>query len=121
VVPARIGHNELLGGHGSDTIYAGPAGDVIWGDFRPCCQPTRQVDSLYGGPGNDHIYASHGRNFISTGGGRDLIHAHFGRGEIHCDSDRVLIYLSHRSRRAYRLFGCHHLSYTPERLRRRWR
>jgi RTX calcium-binding nonapeptide repeat (4 copies) len=117
VVPAGIGHNELLGGHGNDTIFAGPAGDVIWGDFRPCCQPTRQVDNLYGGPGNDHIYASHGRNNISTGGGRDLIHAHFGRGEIHCDSDRVLVYLSHRSRKGYRLFGCDKISYTPERLR----
>jgi hypothetical protein len=120
VVPASIGHNELLGGHGNDTIFAGPAGDVIWGDFRPCCQPTRQVDRLFGGPGNDHIYASHGGNIIYTGGGRDLVHAHFGRGEIHCDSDRVLIYISHRSRRAYDLFGCRHLSYSPERVRRSW-
>ena len=32
LVPADIGHNELLGGGGSDTIHAGPAGDVIWGD-----------------------------------------------------------------------------------------
>jgi Ca2+-binding RTX toxin-like protein len=114
VVPQNIGHNELLGGHGHDTIHAGPAGDVIWGDFRPCCQPTSQVDRLYGGPGRDHIYASHGRNFIFTGGGRDLVHAHFGQGEIHCESDRVLVYLSHRSRRGYDLFGCGHISYTPE-------
>jgi Ca2+-binding RTX toxin-like protein len=117
VVPRNIGHNELLGGHGHDTIHAGPAGDVIWGDFRPCCQPTSQVDRLYGGPGKDHIYASHGRNLIFTGGGRDLVHAHFGQGEIHCESDRVLVYLSHRSRRGYDLFGCGHISYTPERLR----
>jgi Ca2+-binding RTX toxin-like protein len=117
VVPRNIGHNELLGGHGHDTIHAGPAGDVIWGDFRPCCQPTSQVDRLYGGPGKDHIYASHGRNLIFTGGGRDLVHAHFGQGEIHCESDRVLVYLSHRSRRGYDLFGCAHISYTPERLR----
>ncbi len=27
-------HNELLGGHGSDTIYAGPIGDVLWGDYK---------------------------------------------------------------------------------------
>jgi Ca2+-binding RTX toxin-like protein len=117
VVPHNIGHNELLGGHGHDTIHAGPSGDVIWGDFRPCCQPSSQVDRLYGGSGKDHIYASHGRNIIYTGGGRDLVHAHFGQGEIHCDSDRVLVYLSHRSRRGYHLFGCGHISYTPERLR----
>jgi hypothetical protein len=119
MVPFGIGHNELLGGHGNDAIHAGPAGDVIWGDFRPCCQPTRQVDHLYGGPGDDHIYASHGRNYIYTGGGRDLIHAHFGRGEIHCESPRVLVYLSHRSRADYRLFGCEHTSYATERSRRR--
>jgi hypothetical protein len=112
-------HNELLGGHGSDTIRAGNAGDVIWGDYKPCCQPTTQVDSLFGGPGNDHIYASHGTNYIHTGGGRDLVHAHFGRGgEIHCDSRRVKVYISHRSRPRYRLFGCHVLDYRPERMRR---
>ena len=86
VVPSNIGHNELLGGHGNDTIYAGPAGDVIWGDFKPCCQPTSQVDSLYGGPGDDFIYASHGRNFIYTGGGTTSSTRTSGGGEIHCDS-----------------------------------
>jgi hypothetical protein len=118
VVPANIGHNELLGGHGDDNIHAGPAGDVIWGDFKPCCQPTRQVDLLYGGPGEDHIYASHGRNVIYTGGGNDKVHAHFGRGEIHCDSRSVLVYISHRSRRVYDLFGCRRVSYATERSRR---
>jgi hypothetical protein len=111
-------HNELLGGHGSDTIQAGNVGDVIWGDFKPCCQPTTQVDRLNGGPGNDHIYASHGINYIHTGGGRDFVHAHFGRGgEIWCDSPNVHVYISHRSRDRYRLFGCHHLDFRPERVR----
>jgi Ca2+-binding RTX toxin-like protein len=120
VVPADIGHNELLGGHGNDTIHAGPAGDVIWGDFRPCCQPTKQVDHLYGGPGDDFMYASHGHNYIYTGGGHDVVHTHFGRGEIHCDSRNVLVYLSHRSRPRYGLFGCKRISYATERsLRRR--
>jgi hypothetical protein len=120
VVPSNIGHNELLGGHGNDTIHAGPAGDVIWGDFKPCCQPTRQVDHLYGGPGDDFIYASHGLNYIQTGGGHDVVHAHFGRGgEIHCDSRNVLVYLSHRSRPHYRLFGCNRISYATERSLRR--
>ena len=118
VVPADIGHNELLGGHGSDTIHAGPAGDVIWGDYKPCCQPEGQVDHLYGGPHKDFIYASHGRNYIYTGGGHDVVHGHFGRGEIHCDSPDVLVFLSHRSRRGYHLFGCKHIDYRPEAMRR---
>jgi Ca2+-binding RTX toxin-like protein len=115
-VPASIGHNELLGGHGNDTIHAGPVGDVIWGDFKPCCQPSTQVDHLYGGPDDDFIYASHGLNYIYTGGGHDVVHAHFGRGgEIHCDSSDVLVYVSHRSRPHYRLFGCKRISYATER------
>jgi Ca2+-binding RTX toxin-like protein len=117
-VPADIGHNELLGAHGNDSIHAGPAGDVIWGDYKPCCQPTKQVDYLYGGPGKDFIYASHGKNYIYAGGGRDVVHGHFGRGEIHCDSPQVLVYLSHRSRRVYHLFGCKRISYATERSRR---
>jgi hypothetical protein len=110
-VPSGIGHNELLGGHGSDTIHAGPAGDVLWGDFKPAGQPTGQVDRLYGGAGDDFVYASHGTNFIWTGGGHDVVHAHFGRGAIHCGSAGVTVYVSHRSRKRYHLYGCRHISY----------
>jgi Ca2+-binding RTX toxin-like protein len=111
LVPPGIGHNELLGGHGNDTIHAGPAGDVIWGDYKPSGQPTTQSDHLYGGAGNDFIYASHGTNYIYTGGGYDVIHAHFGHGAIHCDSTSVTVYLSRSGRRGWRLFGCRHISY----------
>ena len=111
LVPAGIGHNELLGGHGNDTIHAGPAGDVIWGDYKPSGQPTTQVDRLYGGPGNDFIYASHGTNYIFTGGGRDVVHAHFGHGAIHCGSATVTVYLSRSGRSGYHLSGCRHISY----------
>jgi hypothetical protein len=111
LVPPGIGHNELLGGHGSDTIHAGPAGDVIWGDYKPDGQPTTQSDHLYGGAGNDFIYASHGTNYIYTGGGYDVIHAHFGHGAIHCDSASVTVFLSRRGRPGWRLFGCRHISY----------
>jgi hypothetical protein len=48
---------------------------------------------------------------IWTGGGSDVVHAHFGRGEIHCQGGNPIVYLSHRSRRAYRLFGCRRISY----------
>ena len=106
LVPATIGHNELLGGHGNDDIHAGPAGDVIWGDYKATGQPTTQVDNLVGGAGNDFIYASHGTNHISTGGGTDVVHAHFGRGTIHCGSPRDIAYLSRKSRRLYHVTGC---------------
>jgi Ca2+-binding RTX toxin-like protein len=106
LVPATIGHNELLGGHGNDDIHAGPAGDVIWGDYKPAGQPTTQVDTLVGGAGNDFIYASHGTNHISTGGGTDVVHAHFGRGTIHCGSSRDIAYLSRKGRSGYHVTGC---------------
>jgi Ca2+-binding RTX toxin-like protein len=111
LIPATIGHNELLGGGGNDVIHAGPAGDVIWGDFKNNAQPKRQIDHLYGGAGNDFIYASHGLNYIDTGGGYDVVHAHFGRGDIHCNSASVTVYLSHADRRGWKLFGCKHITY----------
>ena len=71
------------------------------------------MDQLYGGAGKDFIYASHGRNYIYTGGGPDVVHAHFGaRGsEIHCDSGGVLVYMSHKRRSHYKLYGCKRISY----------
>ena len=103
-------HNELLGGHGDDLIHAGPWGDVLWGDYKPGGQPEDQRDRLAGGPGKDFIYASHGTNVISSGGGADVIHAHFGRGSISC-SDTTTLFLSHVSRKRYRLHGCGTISY----------
>ncbi|HST56225.1 MAG TPA: hypothetical protein VLJ42_10095 [Solirubrobacteraceae bacterium] len=111
VVPSDIGHDELLGGHGNDRIYAGPEGDVLWGDYKPSSQPTTQTDHLFGGPGNDFIYASHGINDIDTGPGRDIVHAHFGRGRITCGSSATIVFLSHKSRPHYRLTGCKRISY----------
>ena len=110
VVASAARHNELLGGHGSDTIHAGPWGDVLWGDFKPSGQPTTQVDRLYGGREKDFIYAGHGWNTIRSGGGADVIHAHFGHGIIHC-SRSTTVFLSHRSRRRYELHGCRRISY----------
>lgn len=103
-------HNELLGGNGDDTIDGGNVGDVLWGDYKPSGQPAAQSDTVHAGAGNDFIYTSHGTNRIWTGGGRDVVHAHFGRGEIHCQSATVTVFVSHRSRRAYRLFGCRHVA-----------
>jgi Ca2+-binding RTX toxin-like protein len=108
-LPGR--HNELLGGHGSDRIYGQDAGDVLWGDYKPCCQPTTQVDRMHGRGGRDFIYASHGKNYIWAGAGNDVIHGHFGHGEIHCGSGRDIVFLSHRSRPHWHLYGCERISY----------
>jgi hypothetical protein len=104
-------HNELLGGHGDDTIVASDVGDVLWGDYKPSDQPDAQTDTIGGGAGKDFVYASHGRNVISSGGGADQIHAHFGRGSITCTSREPTIFLSHRSRKHYKLHGCPHVSF----------
>jgi Ca2+-binding RTX toxin-like protein len=104
-------HNELLGGHGDDAIAAGDAGDVLWGDYKPSDQPDTQTDTIEGGAGRDFIYASHGRNVISSGGGSDQIHAHFGRGSITCTSRGATVFLSHRSQKHYKLHGCPHISF----------
>jgi Ca2+-binding RTX toxin-like protein len=103
-----IGHNELLGGDGNDTIYAGSLGDVIWGDKNPSGQPTSQVDYLHGGAGNDFIYASHGTNFIWTGAGDDEIALIYGHGVVHCDGPGVKTLVERKlpQNRHYTLDGC---------------
>jgi Ca2+-binding RTX toxin-like protein len=111
VVTSRHGHNELLGGHGSDTIHAGRWGDVLWGDYKPSGQPSTQADTIVGGAGRDHIYASHGTNAIAAGGGRDWIKAHFGRGTIDCGSGRDLLYISRRAQRGYTIRNCERISH----------
>jgi hypothetical protein len=107
----RNKHNELLGGHGNDTITAGDAGDVMWGDYKPSGQPATQRDVITGGPGKDHIYASHGTNTIVTNGGADRVHAHFGRGSITCTTKQPLVFVSHRSKARYKLHGCTRITF----------
>ncbi len=111
LVPDDIGHNELLGGAGNNTIHAGPRGDIIWGYYKAEGAPLNQINRLWGGEGNDFIYAGHGWNEIWTGGGRDEVHAHYGRGIIHCESPTVVVWLSHRSEPKYKLDGCTKLTY----------
>jgi hypothetical protein len=105
-------HNELLGGHGSDTIHAGPNGDVLWGDYKEdSAQPTSQHDVLVGGAGRDFIYASHGRNEIDAGGGKDYVKAHYGRGTIDCGGGQDVLYISRKAQRRYKIRGCETISH----------
>ena len=98
-------HNELLGGHGNDTIFAGPAGDVIWGDFAPG-GGAGQVDKLTGGDGKDFIYGSRGRNVIKAGAGDDFVKSRYGRGRIDCGAGDDILYTSRRYKKRYRITGC---------------
>lgn len=111
VMTSRRVHNELLGGHGDDTIYAGPAGDVLWGDYKPSGQPTNQRDRLNGGDGRDFIYAGHGWNTIRAGRGNDWVKAHFGRGIVDCGPGDDLLYVSRRAQRDYRIRHCERISH----------
>jgi hypothetical protein len=111
VVASEAVHNELLGGHGSDAIYAGPSGDVLWGDYKPSGQPTSQVDVIVGGAGRDFIYASHGKNTIQAGAGDDWLKAHFGRGSIDCGPGRDVLYVSRKAQKQYRITGCETISH----------
>jgi hypothetical protein len=104
-------HNELLGGHGNDTIHAGPNGDVLWGDYKPSGQPTGQRDVIVGGTGRDFIYASHGTNTIAAGAGNDWLKAHFGRGKIDCGPGRDVLYISRKAQRKYKISGCETISH----------
>lgn len=105
--------DELLGGHGNDTIDGGRSGDVIWGDYKFGGQPLTQVDHLNGEGGRDFIYASHGINYIHAGPGNDVIHAHYGRGIADCGPGRDLIYLSHVRRHDWKLRGCERITFHP--------
>ena len=104
--------DELAGSSGNDIIRGLGASDVIWGAFDPSVpQYASQYDQLYGGAGRDFIYASHGRDLIEGGPGNDVIHAHFGRGSIDCGPGHDLLYLSHKSKRVYKVRNCEQITF----------
>jgi Ca2+-binding RTX toxin-like protein len=78
------GNDELLGHHGSDTIAGAGGKDVLWGDWDPSANNTRQRDVLRGGPGDDFVYPSHGTTRVDAGAGNDHIWAFYGKGTINC-------------------------------------
>jgi hypothetical protein len=111
VVSNRPLHSELLGGHGDDELHAGAYGDVLWADYKPSGQPTTQHDLVFGGDGNDFIYAGHGYNDIEAGGGNDWIKAHYGHGIIDCGGGTDLLYVSRRAQKQYVIRNCERISH----------
>src|SRR3954451_14576722 len=97
-------NDELLGHHGTDTVSGGAGKDVIWGDWDPSGNTTRQRDVLRGGSGNDYIYPSHGHSTVLGGPGKDYIWAFYGRGTIDCGPGRDTVRV--RLNGAFRLRNC---------------
>ena len=111
VVTSRSGHNELLGGHGTTRCTPGRGATCCGATTSPPGQPSSQVDQIFGGPGRDFIYASHGTNMISAGGGADWIKAHFGRGTIDCGGGNDILFVSRRAQRHYKIRHCDRISH----------
>jgi hypothetical protein len=77
-------NDELLGHHGSDKLNGAGGNDILWGDWDPSNNNTRQRDVLNGGAGNDWLYPSHGSSVVRGGPGNDYVWAYYGRGTIDC-------------------------------------
>jgi hypothetical protein len=77
-------NDELLGHHGDEKLAGGAGKDVLWGDWDPKNNSSRQSDVLRGGDGNDFLYPSHGKNLLYGGAGNDRIIAYYGHGTIDC-------------------------------------
>jgi hypothetical protein len=98
------GNDELLGHHGGDRLSGGAGHDILWGDWDPVGNKTTQRDQLYGGPGNDWIYPSHGRTIVFAGPGTDYIWAFYGKGTIDCGPGRDTARV--RTNGAFKLRNC---------------
>jgi hypothetical protein len=104
-------HNELLGGYGSDTIYGGDGGDVIWGDYHPG-GVAGQTSVIHAGNGKNFIYATHSVSYIWTGTNpATVVHAHEGSGVIHCENPHIIVFTSHHALPRYKLHGCKRISF----------
>ncbi len=97
-------NDELLGHHGSDRLSGGAGKDVLWGDWDPSNNNTRQHDVLRGGPGNDFIYPSHGSTQVYGGSGNDYVWAFYGHGFIDCGPGKDTVRI--RLGGAFKTRGC---------------
>jgi Ca2+-binding RTX toxin-like protein len=101
-------NDELLGHHGSDSLSGEAGHDILWGDWDPSNNNTRQRDVLDGGAGNDWIYPSHGSTIVRGGPGRDYVWAFYGRGSIDCgpgNNDTARVKLN----APWKLHNCEHV------------
>ena len=106
--------DELMGHHTSDVLKGFGGSDVLWGDFDPIGQPARQVDRIFGGPGEDFIYGSHGRNVIDAGDGNDAISVHYGRGVVDCGPGRDIYHVARSRKHKYTFHNCEKVDYRTE-------
>jgi hypothetical protein len=98
-------NDELLGHHGNDKLNGGPGKDVLWGDWDPKNNNSRQSDVMYGRDGNDFIYPSHGKNVMYGGRGNDRIIAYYGHGTIDCGPG-AKDFAQTRMNNAYKVRNC---------------
>lgn len=106
--------DELLGWHGSDTLFGGDKADVLWADHVGTGQPATQRDRMYGGAGNDFIYSARGRNTIKGGLGNDAIKARYGKGTVDCGPGRDIVHLPRKRRRNWTFISCERFEYRSE-------
>lgn len=106
--------NELLGWHGSDTLYGGDEPDVLWADHIGTHQPSGQVNRLYGGGNDDYLYSARGMNILSGGPGNDAIKARYGHGTIDCGPGRDIVHLPKKRRSSWKFTGCEAFEYRSE-------
>jgi len=98
------GNDELLGHHGTERLSGAGGDDILWGDWDPKGNTTKQHDYLSGGSGNDWIYPSHGRTRVLGGPGRDYVWAYYGKGTIDCGAGRDTARV--RTNGAFKLRNC---------------
>ncbi len=98
--------NELLGWHGSDTIYGGDRSDVLWADHVGTDQPRTQVDRIYGGGGTDFIFSARGKNTIYAGPGNDVVKIRYGTGFLDCGPGRDVINLPRTKQKNWKFIHC---------------
>jgi Ca2+-binding RTX toxin-like protein len=110
-------NDELMGHHTSDVLRGLGGSDVIWGDYDPVGQPASQVDRIFGGPGEDFIYGSHGRNVIFGGAGNDAISVHYGRGVVNCGPGRDIYHVARSRKHRYTFRNCEKVEYRTEKQR----
>lgn len=76
------GVDFLLGGGGADKIYGGAGDDwlygYIWGPRSDTGNPLTDNDTLFGGDGNDHMFAGAGNDVMYGGGGNGFFYGQSG-------------------------------------------